>query len=62
MKTATYLCERLIGSESISIFRDDTSGGIFGIDASYLEQNFEDDQDIIVNNPINKGKILLTGM
>jgi hypothetical protein len=47
----------------IDIFKHEQSGGIFGVDASYLDQNFDNDEDIIISDPLNKGqKVLLTGI
>ena len=40
------------GEVQVSIFKD-SSNGMFGIDSSFIEQNFEDDEDIIVKNPLS---------
>ena len=39
------------GCVEVTIFKDPESGGMFGIDSSFLEQNFEDDEDVCVKNP-----------
>tara|TARA_Y100000996_G_C22492631_1_gene630876 strand:+ start:871 stop:1080 length:210 start_codon:yes stop_codon:yes gene_type:complete len=39
------------GDVQVSIFKDPDSGGMFGIDSSFLEQNFEDEGDVYVKNP-----------
>lgn len=44
--------------ESLEVFRHENNG-IFAVDSSYLEQNFEDDKDIIVLDPFNKGELVL---
>lgn len=41
----------------VAIYKHDSTGGMFGIDASFIEQNFEDDEtptvaDPFVNNAI----------
>ena len=41
----------------IAIYKHDSTGGMFGVDASFIEQNFEDDEtptlaDPFVNNAI----------
>ena len=39
---------------TMSVFKQD-DGGLFGIDSSYLEQVFDDDEDIIVPDVFNPG-------
>ncbi len=41
------------GEVQVSIFKDPKSGGMFGVDSSYIEQNFEDDEEVVVRNPIS---------
>ena len=41
------------GEVEVYIFKDELSGGMFGVDSSFLEQAFEDDDDIIVENPLS---------
>jgi hypothetical protein len=37
---------------NVSMFRDEASGGLFGVDSSYFE-TFEDDAPVIVPNPLD---------
>ena len=53
------------GEVSVSIFKDSSSGGMFGVDSSFIEQLFEDDEDLVVENPLSfmrNSKIELTGV
>lgn len=51
------------GEVQVSIFKDETSGGMFGIDSSYIEQNFDEDEDVIIKSPFNEGQeVLLEGI
>lgn len=68
METAK-LVEKVIVSDleskglvEIVIFKHN-NGGMFGIDASYLDQCFEDDKDLVIQDPLNEeGQIILTGL
>jgi len=44
----------------ILIFKDIQSGGMFGIDSSFIEQTFDEDEPFIVTEPINGEKVLLS--
>ena len=47
----------------VSMFKHLQSGGIFGIDSSFLTDNFADDEEVIVNDPFDsQRKVLLTGL
>jgi len=37
----------------ITLFKHEQSNGIFAIDTSYIEQVFDDDEIIIINDPFN---------
>jgi len=51
------------GDVSMSVFKHEQSGGMFAIDSSYLEQCFDEDEDPVIADPLNKGrKIMLTGV
>ena len=39
------------GEVQVSIFKDPTSGGMFGIDSSFIEQNFDEDEEVYVKTP-----------
>ena len=43
------------GTVDLALFLHLQSGGMFAIDASYIEQCFEDDQDPVVSDPLNEG-------
>jgi hypothetical protein len=43
----------------VTIFKDINSGGLFGIDSCFIEQNFEDDEEIKVIEPINGRTVIL---
>ena len=67
--TATYSEEvtvidpRSKGEVAMSVFVHDQSGGMFAIDSSYLDQEFEDDVDPVIADPFNEDKeIILHGL
>ena len=41
------------------IFKDVKSNGVFGIDSSFIEQNFNNDEEIQIIEPINNTKVTL---
>ena len=41
------------GEVQVSIFKSENSGGMFGIDSSFIEQNFEEDEEIVIKNPLD---------
>lgn len=43
----------------ISIFEEEDSHGVFGVDASFIEQIFDDEQPVIVDSPFGNGKMEL---
>jgi len=43
----------------VSMFKDIKSGGMFGVDSSFIEQNFDEDEPVIVIEPINGQKVML---
>ena len=43
----------------IMIFKDIKSGGVFGIDSSFVEQVFDDEEVVKVNEPINNREVIL---
>jgi hypothetical protein len=43
---------------SVSIYKHDQSGGMFGIDSSFIEQNFDDDETPTVADPFNNDCIV----
>lgn len=67
--TATYSEEvtvidpRSKGEVAMSVFVHDQSGGMFAIDSSFLDQEFEDDVDPVIADPFNEDKeIILHGL
>lgn len=60
INTATYICEVPVvdpdskGTVHVSMFKHEQSGGIFGIDSSFLDQCFDDDERVMVADPLNK--------
>jgi hypothetical protein len=45
----------------VAIYKHDSTGGMFGVDASFLEQNFEDDETPTVADPfVNNAIVELT--
>lgn len=42
----------------VSMFKHEQSGGMFGIDASFIEQNFDDDDIPTVADPFNNDSIV----
>lgn len=64
--TATFIQEVTITDPetnapvTVSMYKHDITGGIFGIDSSFIEQNFEDDETPTVADPfINNGIVEL---
>lgn len=43
---------------NVSMFKHEQSGGMFGIDASFIEQNFDDDDVPTVADPFNNDSIV----
>lgn len=69
MNTAKFINEITVidpesmGEVEVSMFKHNESGGIFGVDSSYLDQCFEDRNDIIISDPLNIGdEVLLLGL
>lgn len=69
MNTAKFITEVTVidpdsmGEVEVSMFKHNESGGIFGVDSSYLEDCFEDDIDPTIPDPLNEGhKIILLGL
>lgn len=45
------------------VFKHVQSGGMFAVDSSYLEQCFDDDNDVVIPDPLNKGmEVHLAGL
>jgi hypothetical protein len=40
----------------MTLFKHNQANALFAIDSSYLEQCFDDDEDIIINDPFNKDR------
>lgn len=61
MNTAKFLIETKTidpdtgGDVHVSMFKHEQSGGIFGIDSSFITETFDDDEDVIIADPFNKG-------
>ena len=69
MRTAKFINEVTVvdpesmGEVEVSMFKHNESGGIFGIDSSYLDQCFEDDIDPVIPDPFNEGdEVTLFGL
>ena len=43
----------------MSVFKHNQSGAMFAIDASYLDQNFDDGNDPVILDPFNAGYELI---
>lgn len=60
VNTATFIKEISIvdpdtkGTVHVSMFKHEQSGGIFGIDTSFLDQCFDDHERVMVADPLNK--------
>jgi hypothetical protein len=37
----------------VTMYKHEQSGGMFGIDSSFIEQNFEDDETPMITDPFN---------
>jgi hypothetical protein len=47
----------------MSVFKHNQSGGMFAVDSSYLDQNFDDDTDPVIADPLNPNqRIKLFGL
>lgn len=55
IESANFIKTVKVGKEEISVYRDKQSGAIFGIDSSFIENVFDDDEDILIPSPFNKG-------
>lgn len=61
MNTAKFLIETKTidpdtgGDVHVSMFKHNESGGIFGIDTSFICETFDDDEDVIIADPFNQG-------
>jgi hypothetical protein len=42
----------------LSVYKHDSSGGMFAIDSSFIEQNFEDDETPTVADPFTNNAIV----
>jgi len=57
--SATFVTEITVidpdskGEVAIAIYKHDVSGGMFGVDSSFIEQNFEDDEKPTIADPFN---------
>ena len=67
--TATYSEEVTVidpnskGEVSMSVFVHDQSGGMFAVDSSFLDQEFDDDVDPVIADPFNEDKeVILHGL
>ena len=64
MNTAMYTREIMVADPDtnlgveMSVFKHNQSGGMFAIDSSFIEQEFDDDVDPIISDPFNKGMAL----
>lgn len=63
MQTATFIREIESNDKegndvTLLLFQHD-NGGVFAIDASYIEQCFEDESKVIIQDPFNVGRIAL---
>jgi hypothetical protein len=41
------------GEVAIAIYKHENSGGMFGVDSSFIEQMFEDDEVAMIADPFN---------
>jgi hypothetical protein len=63
-QTATFIQEvEVIDPDTnapvkVAIYKHDNSGGMFGVDSSFIEQNFDDDETPTVADPFNNNGIV----
>jgi hypothetical protein len=51
------------GQVEMSVFKHDQTGGMFAVDSSFLDQTFEDDEDPVIDDPLNKNQeVILHGL
>jgi putative methionine-R-sulfoxide reductase with GAF domain len=64
INSATFVQEVTIvdpqtkGNVTVSIFKHDQSGGIFGVDSSFIEQSFDDDETAMIADPFNNNSLV----
>lgn len=51
--TAQHIADIFIGTGSLSLFKDDASHRVFGIDSSFIEAEFCEDEIVRVREPFN---------
>ncbi|KKN63533.1 hypothetical protein LCGC14_0501230 [marine sediment metagenome] len=61
VKTVTVTDPDTRGNVEVAIFKH-PNGGVFGMDQSYIDQMFEDEEKVIIFDPFNKSDIELKGM
>ena len=59
MKYAVFLNNTDVQNEELAIYRVAESGALFAIDSSWIEQKFDDEEDIVVVEPFNNSKVTL---
>jgi hypothetical protein len=52
MNQAKFIKEIIVDDNTLSLF-EHIGGGIFAIDSSFIEQCFDDDEQVIIGNPFN---------
>ena len=69
MKTTAKFVQEIVVTDpdskaevQLSVFKHE-SGGMFAIDSSFIDQCFEEDEDVVIQDPFNtKVKTILTGI
>jgi hypothetical protein len=68
MKKANFIKEVTVtdpdtgGEVQVSIFKDSSSGAMFGIDSSYIEQCLDEDPRGVVKSPFNDEHLIMQGV
>ena len=43
---------------TLAVYKHEQSGGMFAVDSSFLEQNFEDDETPMISDPFNNDALV----
>jgi len=58
VKEVTVIDPDTKGEVNVSIFKHKQSGGMFGIDANFLESCFEEEETIMITDPFNNASFV----
>jgi hypothetical protein len=62
MNTAKFVTEVIVKDPdtklpvSLAVYKHNESGGMFAVDASFIDQTFADDENPVLADPLNEGE------